>query len=296
MAVELPTLRVAVAAGKGGTGKTLLSTSLAMVANDVAPGQVRLLDCDVEEPNAHLLLRPNISAEEPVTVPVPQVDLEKCTRCGRCAEVCQNSAIAVIRDAVLVFPRLCSGCGACSYACPEGAIEETPRQVGVVRSGQTEGGIEFHGGLLNVDEERATPVTRAVAAKAVRDKLTIMDAPPGTACPMQETVEDADFCILVTEPTPFGLANLQEAVGVCRVLGVGFGVVINRHGSGYDGVERWCEAEGIPIMATFPEDRRVAEAYSRGQPAFAQIDEYRRKVAELLEQVVSIHEGGRGKW
>jgi MinD superfamily P-loop ATPase len=286
-----------VAAGKGGTGKTLVSTSLAQALCTPFPGQVQLLDCDVEEPNAHLLLRPAIVAEESVTVLVPEVDLGVCTRCGRCAAVCPDNAIAVIRQAVVTFPELCSGCGCCAFVCRAEAIREVPRQVGTVHLGETPEGIEFAAGELNVGDQKATPVTRAVKAHIRADRVTIIDAPPGTACPMQETVAESDFCLLVTEPTPFGLSDLRAAVETCRGLGVPCGILINRWGSGFEGVEAYCEAEGLPVLAKIAQDRAIAEAYSRGEgllsarpesreELLAIFDEIRRLIAEEVRQSV----------
>lgn len=278
-------LTITVAAGKGGTGKTLLATSLALAAQEAWPSRVQLLDMDVEEPNAQLLLRPTIEEEWPVEVPEPQVDLEACVRCGRCAEVCQTSAIAVMRQAVLTFPQLCSGCGACSYVCPRGAITEVPRHVGVVRRGHTPEGIEFGAGEVEVGTLRATPVARAVK-RMVRDKrLSIIDAPPGTACLMQETVADSNYCLLVTEPTPFGLSDLRLAVETCRGLGVPVGVVINRHGSGFPGVESFCEQEGLSVLMTIPQDRAIAEAYAVGRTLVAVQPEWKSRLLELMHTV-----------
>jgi MinD superfamily P-loop ATPase len=243
---------------------------------------VQLLDMDVEEPNAHLLLRPVIEQEWPVEVPVPVVDLEACVRCGRCAQVCQMSAIAVIRQAVLTFPQLCSGCGACSYVCPQVAITEHPQRVGTVRRGHTPEGIEFGTGEVEVGTQSATPVTRAVKRLVREDRLSLLDAPPGTACPMQETVADSDYCLLITEPTPFGLSDLRVAVETCRGLGVPAGVVINRHGSGYLGVEQFCEQEGLPVLLTIPQDRAIAEAYAVGRTLVTVQPEWKERLLELL--------------
>lgn len=279
----LPTL--AVAAGKGGTGKTLVATALAQALAWGLSAPVQLLDCDVEEPNAHLLLRPAIEATEPVEILVPEMDLAVCTRCGRCAEVCQSSAIAVIRRSVVTFPELCSGCGACSFACPAGAITEVPRQVGSVYRGRTEGGVEFVAGELLVGNIKATPITRAVKGRVRADCVSILDAPPGTACPMQETVEGSDYCLLVTEPTPFGLSDLEAAVETCRSLGVPCGVVLNRWGSGFQGVEGYCETAGIPVLLQIPQDREIAEAYSRGRTLLEARAEWAQRLLTLYGSI-----------
>ncbi len=258
-------LTIAVAAGKGGTGKTLVATSLALALQRKRDAGVQVLDCDVEEPNADILLRPEIERREPVHVLVPQVDLELCTRCGTCAEACEFSAIAVIRHAVLTFPELCAGCGTCTVVCPVGAISEVQRQVGVVHIGSVPGGIAFVQGRVNVGEQRSGPVTKGVKAQINDCAVSILDAPPGTACPMQETVEGSDYCVLVTEPTPFGLSDLRVAVDTCRVLEVPCGVIINRDGVGDGGVEQYCAAEAIPVLLRIPHERAIAEAYSRGE-------------------------------
>ena len=277
---------VSVAAGKGGTGKTLFATSLAVALNNVNPGQVQLIDCDVEEPNADILLHPQIAQRTPVSVLVPQVDLNICTRCGRCAEHCQFSAIAVIRDAVLTFPDLCAACGVCAYVCPVGAITEVDRQVGSVARGSTVGGIEFVQGRLSVGDQRATPVTRATGNCKDDSMFTIIDAPPGTACPMQETVEFSDYCILVTEPTPFGLANLEDSVETCRRMGIPCGVVINRDQAGMPGVEEYCAREGIDILLHIPQDRAIAEAYARGETLADAFPQWHDELVRVYEDVI----------
>ena len=285
-------LSISVAAGKGGTGKTLVATSMALALDAEQPGTVQLLDCDVEEPNAHLLLQPAITAQEKVEVLVPEVDLDLCTRCGDCARACQFSAIAVIRRAVLTFHDLCAGCGACAWVCPTNAITEVKRHVGTVRDGTAaEGRISFADGYLNIGDQRAGPVTTVVKDRIDPQKISILDAPPGTACPMQDTVEGTDYCILVTEPTPFGLSNLKDAVLTCRRIGVPCGVVINRDGVGDDGVDKYCESDGIEILLRIPQDRRIAEAYSRGDTltdAFAQWRQPLVDVVRHIEQLVAV--------
>jgi MinD superfamily P-loop ATPase len=279
-------LTVSVAAGKGGTGKTLVATSLAVALRRERPEPVELLDCDVEEPNAAILLHPKITEREEVTVLVPAVDLDVCTRCGRCAEVCEFSAIAVIREAVLTFPELCAACGACTLACPVDAISEVPRHVGVMETGLTPDGVHFCQGRVKVGVQRSAVVTKAVKRQIRDDRLTIVDAPPGTACPMQETVEGSDFCLLVTEPTPFGLSDLKVAVDTCRSLEVPCGVVLNREGVGDRGVEEYCDsADGPPLLLRIPLERRIAEAYSRGETLAAAFDEWVEPLCSLMDQI-----------
>ena len=273
---------LSVASGKGGTGKTLVATSLALSLEGQMP--VQLLDCDVEEPNAHILLSPVIDSSEPVTVPVPVVDKEKCTYCGLCSGVCAYNAIAVAGRIVLVFPELCHGCGACSYVCPTGAISEEGREVGTVESGRA-GGIRFVGGRLNVGEAMAGPVIRAVKRLADSKATVILDAPPGTSCPVVETIRGSDFCLLVTEPTPFGLSDLTIAVEVAREINVPCGVIINRDGPGDDGVECYCAQQGIPVLMRIPFDRRIAEAYCRGETLAAAMPSWQRGFRELFDSV-----------
>jgi MinD superfamily P-loop ATPase len=252
---------VSVASGKGGTGKTLVATSLAISVEDRE--RVQLLDCDVEEPNDHIFLKPVITGSEAVCIPIPEVDEKKCTYCGKCAEVCTYHAIAVFPKNVLVFPQLCDGCGACSHLCPEKAINEVGKEIGVVEWGQS-GGVEFTHGKLNVGEAMPTPVIRRVKAKANRDGVVIIDVSPGTSCPVVESIKDSDFCLLVTEPTPFGLNDLILAVETVRELRVPCAVVINRAGVGDREVEEYCLKEGISILLTIPLDAEIARLNSRG--------------------------------
>jgi len=252
---------ISVASGKGGTGKTLVATSLALSLKDTC--RVQLLDCDVEEPNDHLFLRPVITGSEPVCIPVPRVNYSKCTFCGECAGVCAYKSIAVVPKAVLIFDQLCHGCGACSYLCPEGAISEEGREMGVVESGHAKG-IEFVQGRLTVGEAMAVPVIRRVKAKINRDRLAILDVSPGTSCPVVEAIENSDYCLLVTEPTPFGLHDLELAVETVRQLGIPCGVIVNRAVSGETLVHEYCNREGIPVLLDIPLDREIAYLYSEG--------------------------------
>jgi MinD superfamily P-loop ATPase len=286
MSIAAPA-HISVASGKGGTGKTTVAVGLALVA-----GSCQLLDCDVEEPNAHLFLRPEIAQTEAVMIPIPEIDLERCNRCGRCAEACQFHAIAVLGKQVLVFPELCHGCGACALACPEGAIREVPRQVGVVESGSA-GKIEFVHGCLNVGEPMATPVIRAVKAHLDHTRLAIVDTAPGTACPMVEAVKGSGFCLLVTEPTPFGLSDLRLAVEVIGILALPCGVVINRSGDGDKATEEFCRSKNIPLLGRIPFDRRIAEAYAHGRHPLCARPELAPLFEAILERAATCAHGAR---
>lgn len=270
---------VSVASGKGGTGKTTVSTSLAL-----SLGDVQFLDCDVEEPNAHIFLKPDIKERISVGIPVPEVDDSKCTYCGKCAEICEFNAIVVIKKKVLFFPELCHGCGGCSYICPENAIKEVEREIGLIEKGDA-GRIHFSHGILNVGEPMAPPLIKQVKKQINNNKDAIIDASPGTSCPVVETVKDSDFCLLVTEPTPFGLNDLKLAVDMLKKLGIPSGVVINCADIGDDEVDKYCESERIPILMTIPWDRRIAEAYSKGIPLIEAMPEFKDRFSQMYGEI-----------
>jgi MinD superfamily P-loop ATPase len=276
---------ISVASGKGGTGKTLVATSLALSLGDSY--KVQLLDCDVEEPNANILLHLAINQSHPVYIPIPKVDEAKCTYCGKCAEVCAYNAIAVLKGKVLVFPELCHGCGACSYLCPESAITEEGREVGVVEKGDS-GNLELIQGKLNIGEAMAPPIIREVKKYIDPANVVIIDVPPGTSCPVIEAVKGSDFCLLVTEPTPFGLNDLSLAVEVVRKLGIPCGVLINRVGVGDEEVERYCHQEEIPILLKIPLDRNIAMLYSQGIPLVEGVPRWRGEFLRLFRDIKSI--------
>lgn len=267
---------VAIASGKGGTGKTTIAVNLAAVTE----GSVAYVDCDVEEPNGHIFLKPAIDTTQAVGIPVPVVDPDKCTGCGQCAEVCRYNAIACIKDKVLVFAELCHGCGGCALACPEDAISEADHVIGVVEKGHANG-IAFIQGRLNVGVAMSPPLIRAAREAAPSDGTVIIDAPSGTSCPVIAAVRDSDFVVLVTEPTPFGLHDLKLAVETIRQLALLFGVVINRCDIGDARVTEYCRRERVPILVEIPDDRRIAEAYSRGETAIEAVPETRAVFIQL---------------
>jgi MinD superfamily P-loop ATPase len=248
-----PGMKLAIASGKGGTGKTTVAVSLALSLADSSP---LYLDCDVEEPNAALFLHPELTEREDVSLMIPEVDPALCTSCGRCAEVCEYHAIAVIGNEVMVFPELCHGCGSCTLQCPEGAIHEVPNVIGMMERGHA-GTIRFAHGMLNVGEPMAVPIIRELKrwmlTPEVEGRPVILDASPGASCPVVETMRGADAVLLVTEPTPFGLHDLRVAVQVARdELHLPVGVVINRDSIAYRGVDAFCEAENLPILMRIP--------------------------------------------
>lgn len=271
---------ISVASGKGGTGKTMVSTNMALALGE----KVELLDCDVEEPNAHLFLKPRINRIDKVETPIPLVDEEKCTACRKCADICRFRAIAVVGRKVLVFPELCHSCGGCMAVCPEQAISETGRELGTISFGHRNG-IRFINGRLRVGEAMSPPLIRKVRAAADPDLVTIIDAPPGTSCPVIAAMNGADFILMVTEPTPFGLHDLRLAVEAVRTLGIPCGLVVNRADIGDREVFAYAEAEGLPILLTIPFDRRIAETYSRGKAIVEEIPEWRDRFLDLFRRI-----------
>jgi len=270
---------ISVASGKGGTGKTTVACNLARSIKNV-----QLLDCDVEEPNAHILLHPKIQEIEPVKVLIPKVQEEKCTHCGVCANFCEYNALFVSKEKVLFFSELCHSCGGCSLVCPSNAITEVEREIGKVVKGITDD-IELVYGELQVGEPLAVPIIKDVKKRVKRDRNVILDAPPGTACPVVATVYGSDFCILVTEPTPFGLHDLEITVQVVRELKIPMGVVVNTAGLGNDDVYEFCKREKIPILLEIPYDRRIAELYSQGILFVEEMVEWKDRFLELFDKI-----------
>lgn len=273
-------MKIAIASGKGGTGKTTLSVALAQTFSE----PVCLIDSDVEEPNSALFTHPDATGSQPVSVPVPTIDSDRCTHCGACSELCVFNAIAIAGQTALVFPELCHSCGGCARICPADAIRETPVSIGEIRRGKA-GSITTLEGRLKVGCAMAPPLIRAVKKAAPAGMPTLIDAPPGTACPMITAVSGCDFVVLVTEPTPFGLNDLKLAVETVRTLGLPFGVIINRSDAGDERVARYCADEQIRILVQIPESRAVAEAYSRGEGLLAAEPQLAERLRAVLQEI-----------
>ncbi len=274
---------ISVASGKGGTGKTTVATSLALSFGS----GVQLLDCDVEEPNAHLFIHPVFEETETISTPVPEVDETKCSFCGKCNEICQFKAIAVIADTVLTFPELCHSCGGCMAVCPENAISEKGRELGLIQKGRRDG-LEFIHGKLRVGEAMSPPLIKKVRAFTRPGLFTIIDAPPGTSCPVITSMKNTDFVLLVTEPTPFGLHDLKLAVEAVELLRIPSGLVINRSDIGDGKAKEYANQKGLPVLMEIPFDRRIAEAYARGETIVDALPRYKEGFLELFDRINEI--------
>lgn len=271
---------ISVASGKGGTGKTTVATNLAYSIGK----NVQLLDCDVEEPNAHLFLNPRIEQDETVFTAVPKIDETKCNYCRKCAEICRFKAIAVLEKAILTFPELCHSCGGCMAVCPEKAISETGRELGTVERGKSDG-LLFVNGRLRVGEAMSPPLIKKVRSFVDDTKINIIDAPPGTSCPVIAAMKNTDFVLMVTEPTPFGLHDLKLAVEAVKLLRIPHGLVINRSDMGDDKVASYAEKENIPVLLEIPFDRKIAEAYSKGLLIAREMPEWKEEFAGLFHKI-----------
>lgn len=277
---------IAIASGKGGTGKTTVSVNLAKVFGK----GVQLIDCDVEEPNAHLFLASQSVSQEVVNIKTPQINLAKCNACGDCSSFCEFNAIVVAGQSAMVFPDLCHGCGGCALVCTKRAISEVDSRVGVVEIKQA-GDIVLVQGKMDVGVSSASPLIDAVKQRINPDGIALLDAPPGTSCPAVATLRGADYAVFVTEPTPFGLHDLRLAVAVARKIGIRFGVVVNRFGIGDDRIHLYCRDEDIPLLLEIPDDRGIAEAYSRGEVLVDALPQYRALFAELRDKLMRIQRG-----
>ena len=282
-------MKIAIASGKGGTGKTTIAIALVQALSK-ADYSVSLLDCDVEAPNAHIYLRPELTQFEDVNLLIPSIESEVCNGCGQCAEVCQFHAIVVIGGQTLVFPELCHGCGSCTRVCPEGAITEIPNRLGILEGGLSKQGIRFGHGILNIGEPLAVPVITKLKnwQDFMDDEIVVIDSPPGASCPVVESLRGADYIILVTEPTPFGLHDLRQAHQVTQVLGIPAGVIINRAGIGDQQVEKYCDEMGLTILMQIPLERSIAQGLAQGKSLLEIKPEYKEQLQQLYLQIVEI--------
>jgi len=283
---------VGVASGKGGTGKTTVAVNLALILAE--DRDTTLLDCDVEGPNCHIFLQTETRSRETVGIPGPVVDDVRCTACGACSQICRYHAIVSLKGRPLLFPELCHGCGGCMLVCPVEAIQEVSFETGTVETGVC-GRLTLVQGRLDVGHPMAPPVIRAVRKHAPRDGLTLIDSPPGTACPVVAALRGVDCVVLVAEPTPFGLHDLGMAVETVRLLGLPLGVVVNRADAGDSRVLEACAERGVPVLAEIPEDRRIAEASSRGIPLLTALPEFRPLFADMWQRIVDLAQGGRAE-
>lgn len=277
---------VSVASGKGGTGKTTVAINLALAMDT----DLQFLDCDVEAPNASIFLKPELKQVIPVYFTLPELVEERCTFCGVCSKVCEWNAIAVLAAKWLFFPQLCHGCSACWQLCPEKALQKVEKEQGVVEKGKV-GQIDFIQGKLTIGQAAAPPVIKAVKKEADPSKNTIIDIAPGTACPMVEGVKDTDFCLLVTEPTPFGFNDLRLAVAVLENLNIPHAVVINRSTVGDGSIDKFCAKNKIPILLRIPLDKNIAKAYSEGKPLVDVDSIWREKFRNLFSHVKELVKG-----
>ena len=287
-------MQIAVASGKGGTGKTTIATSLALSLAGLA--DVRYVDCDVEAPNGHLFLKPEFTESAPAVIRIPQIQPEKCTACGKCVEVCEFHALAQVGKNILVFPQLCHGCGSCTWNCPENAIVEVPNPIGTLERGMALENIEFFRGLLTISEPMPTPIIRQLKKRVYpqSNTINIYDAPPGASCSVVETLRGVDFALLVTEPTPFGLHDLKQMLGILSDMNIPAGVVINRDGIGDDSLKDTLQDYNIPILLRVPFDRVLAESLAAGRTLVDVYPEYRDILRELYQKVTEIV-GGKTK-
>ena len=270
---------ITIASGKGGTGKTTVAVNMALSLENV-----QLLDCDVEEPNSHILLQPTIHEIKPVFTKIPVISEELCDYCGKCSAFCAYNALFVAPKTVMIFPEICHSCGGCILVCPKNAITEKERQIGVIKKGEANG-VEIVYGELNVGEPMAVPLIREVKKQMKNNKTVVIDAPPGTACSLVASVYNSDYCILVTEPTPFGLHDLKITVQVLKELGIPIGVIINRAGIGDRKVHEYCEKEAISLLLEIPFSKKIAELYSRGIPFVTEMPSWKKKFQKLLDDI-----------
>ncbi|MFP4014170.1 MAG: ATP-binding protein [Chitinispirillaceae bacterium] len=276
-------MKIAIASGKGGTGKTTISTNLSLLVDQLGE-RVKYIDCDVEEPNGHLFLNPRITETISAVIPVPEIDESKCTACGECVGLCQYNALIRLGKMVMVYPELCHGCGGCTLICPHGAITEKEKVIGKVETGDS-GRVGFVHGRLNIGEAMSPPLIRKVLEQVSSGMINIIDAPPGTSCPVIASIRGADYVVLVTEPTPFGLNDLELALAMVREIGIPHGVVVNRSEGRNSDVQDFCKERQVSVIGEIPDDRRVAEAYSRGKMILTAVPQVQKCFSDIWQAI-----------
>jgi len=273
-------MKIAFASGKGGTGKTTIAVNLACFLA-YSQQKIQYLDCDVEEPNGHIFLKPDIEERIPANVMMPVINQEKCISCGECSSHCQFNALVLILKDILIFPELCHGCGLCVRICPVGAITEGKKEIGYVEKGKALHDIDFVHGILNVGEPMAGPLIQQVKHNYKEGYIQIIDAPPGTSCPVVKTVIDADCVVMVTEPTPFALHDLKIATSVAQTLNKPIGIVINRENGGFKPLMDYLSKNKLPVLTAIPEDKNIARQYSEGNLIIERLPLYIDNFMEL---------------
>jgi len=276
---------ISVVSGKGGTGKTLVATSLAMsLAGEKA---VQLLDCNVEEPDAHLFLKPSLTTKETVTIRVPRLEREKCNFCRKCGETCIRSAIIVYAKHILLFPELCYGCGACYHLCPQKALTQEEKIIGIVESGSSNGIDLVHGRLVS-GETLALNIVKKIKEATNKNGTVIIDTPAGISRTVVQTFRGSDFCIIVTEPTPSGYDSLTKAVEILKRLSIPGGVILNRTGEDDNRGEEYCRKENIRILLSIPLDNNIADLYSRGITLVEGIPSWKESFQRLYKNITEL--------
>ncbi len=276
-------MKIAVTSGKGGTGKTTVSTMLAYAAQNA-----QYIDCDAEEPNGHIFLKPKIEKTIPFTLPVPKINTDICTFCEKCSDACAYKALVIVPQIkkVMFFDELCHSCGTCSYVCPvEGALEEIDTEIGKIKFGKA-GDIDFVEGVLNIKEASATQLISRLKTYMDDTKTVILDSPPGTSCSVVATLEDTDFAVLVTEPTPFGLSDLKLAVELVRDLKLPFGIIVNKHDDSVDIIEKYAKEENIDILYRLEFSEEIAKNYSKGILPFERYKEDFKTILKTIEDKI----------